>query len=215
MSKLVTFYTSSSTSWTCPAGVTRIWVFAHGGGTGGDGGSNQTFSGCLGGTGTIPYMVSLWVVPNTTYAITIGVGGTGGAPRTGGGVPSNGGQAGDTTFGSLHTFLGGRLSNSTFQSYLGFTTRSGQSGVSNSGYQLTTVAASSFVGSYIGGEQGQSGYIGSPGGTAGAAVSSGTGGNGGSASGFGGGGGAGGSGPAGGGTGGNGAPGQMWLLWTE
>ena len=70
MAKLVYKYFSSNSSWVAPAGVTRVWVMAHGGGMGGPGGSNQAFDSTFCASSTSPYMVVSTVVPNTSYTIT-------------------------------------------------------------------------------------------------------------------------------------------------
>lgn len=92
----VTF--NSSGSWTCPAGVTRVLVWGMGGGASGAGGFNSSNYG-VGGVGQHLQAVILDVVPNTTYTITIGAGGT----AT---TSVNGNPGGDTTFGALMTWAG-------------------------------------------------------------------------------------------------------------
>lgn len=217
MARLVYKYFSGSGSWVAPAGVTRVWVLGHGGGMGGPGGSNQTFDSTYCASSTSPYMVTLTVVPNTSYTITIGAGGSGGPARTSS-FTNNGGAGGNTTFGSLHTFPGATTS-STGQT-MGITTKNsvmsnGDTGAIANGYVQHTYQAGAFVGSYSGGYDGLGGYVGSTGGARGAGVSSGTGVAGGNASGFGAGGGGGGCGPTAGGVGGTGAPGQLWVAWIE
>lgn len=102
---------TSSGSWVCPAGVTKVLVWGMGGGAGGGGGSNATASaggaGGYGAAGVTLKPVLLDVVPNTTYTITIGAGGSGGtntaSTNAAGAVGSAGG---DTSFGALMTWKG-------------------------------------------------------------------------------------------------------------
>ena len=93
---------TSSGSWTCPAGITTLMLMGMGGG-GGGAGSDVFSSGGAGGCGSGFKMEFIDVVPNTTYTITIGNGGTGG---TGSFSPTDGGDGGDTTFGAVATFKG-------------------------------------------------------------------------------------------------------------
>ncbi len=95
-----------SASWTCPVGVTQIWLWGYGGGGGGGGGrggatSNTTFSSPGGGGGGAAeaHWIPVTVVPGTTYTITIGAGGAAGASGTGNaGSGGYGGNGGDTIF---------------------------------------------------------------------------------------------------------------------
>lgn len=95
-----------SPTWTCPAGVTSVDVTAVGAGGGGGAGptvaSGSSGSGGAGGGGQA-LRKTVTVVPGTTYAITIGNGGTGGALGASGG---SGGVA-STSFGALVTAFGG------------------------------------------------------------------------------------------------------------
>ena len=90
-----TFTTSGS--WTCPAGVTKVICLGQGGGAAGFPSTNQI--GRHGGRSTFLVPVLLTVTPNTTYTITIGSGGNGSAG-------AGNGAGGDTTFDSLATFKG-------------------------------------------------------------------------------------------------------------
>jgi hypothetical protein len=91
-----TFITSST--WTCPANVTRVFVWLVGGGGGGGGGANRAGGGG-GGMGSI-FIGAKTVVPGTVYTVTCGAGGT---ANTGG----NGNAGGTTSFGSLASTTGG------------------------------------------------------------------------------------------------------------
>lgn len=115
---------TSSGSWLCPAGVTKVIVYGMGGGAGGGGGSNATASaggaGGYGGCGVTLLPMILDVVPNTTYTITIGAGGSGG-PNT---ISTNaagaiGSAGGDTSFGALLTWKGAptNVTTGTYQHY--------------------------------------------------------------------------------------------------
>jgi hypothetical protein len=69
---------ASSGNWTCPAGVTKVLVSVVGGGGGGRGGTFNVL-GVTGGYGGYGSGV-LTVTPGTVYTVTVGSGGTGGAP---------------------------------------------------------------------------------------------------------------------------------------
>lgn len=100
--------TGGVTTWTCPTGVFRIWLWGYGGGGGGGGGrggatSNTTFSspGGGGGGGAIPppAPILVRVTPGTTYTITVGAAGIGGTNGSGNaGYGTSGGPGGDTIF---------------------------------------------------------------------------------------------------------------------
>jgi hypothetical protein len=110
---------SSSTTWTCPAGITQIQVELWGGGGGGGSSSgcvyrwngnkcyvfyNQGFiTGISGGSGGLGgYNKSVVnVIPGNVYSIAIGSGGVGGIG--GCAVPVNGGTAGGAGGGSNFT----------------------------------------------------------------------------------------------------------------
>jgi len=104
---------TTSGSWTCPAGVTTVYVSGGGGGGGGGGGAGSVGSGqsssCGGGGGAGQNVIKtpVTVVPGTVYAITIGAAGTAGVAGIAGTAGSAGGDGGATTFGSLLTLSGG------------------------------------------------------------------------------------------------------------
>lgn len=197
-------------------------LLGHGGGQGGRGGNTSTAINYIaqGGYGTAPYLVEINVVPNTTYTITIGQGGNGGAGIATAGYGGAGSNGGNTTFGSLYTFLGGQYSGSL--GMMGVTPSSGlswngstQTAIDSQGPYSYSQSVGVNSGNYLGGTQGGPGYFGSVGGSGGTGNNSGVGGNGGNATGFGAGGGGAGTGSTKGGDGGNGAPGQLWVIWVE
>jgi hypothetical protein len=100
--KFAIFGTSST--WTCPTGVTQALVSVVGGG-GGGGGTNFTNDGGYGGLGGVGIGV-VSVTPSTIYTITVGAGGAGNNGAGGGsagGTSSFGPQGG----GVLITATGG------------------------------------------------------------------------------------------------------------
>lgn len=93
---------TSSGSWTCPTGITQIYVDAAAGGGGGYGVSGSSTGGAGGGGGSALAGAPYTVVPGTAYPVTIGAGGAGGA------AGGNAGAAGGTTsFGTLFSLTGG------------------------------------------------------------------------------------------------------------
>ncbi|WP_455820592.1 glycine-rich domain-containing protein [Pseudomonas cerasi] len=100
----------TTTTWTCPDGVTTVYVdaCAAGGGGGYSASGNAGAGGGGGGQAVIRRVIT--VVPGTMYTITIGGPGTGGTSSS-----VNGTQGGNTTFGNLLTLVGGYggLSNGT------------------------------------------------------------------------------------------------------
>lgn len=92
---------TSSGSWTCPAGVTSVWLTGCGGG-GGAAGSFSTSPGGGGGGAAAVIKTQKTVVPGTAYTVTIGAGGTGGT-----GSAANGTAGGTTSFGALLSLAGG------------------------------------------------------------------------------------------------------------
>lgn len=225
MARLVTAHFTASGSWTCPAGVTNVWLIGQGGGAGGSGGRNGTNDISIAGPGTTTYMTQVNVVPNSAYAITIGFGGSGGSARTA--DAQNGGAGGNTTFGSLHTFYGairGGTSNlngtvlelrNLFEGFAGYDVTDCYV---HSGFITATPQDTGFKGtnsgSYCGGQGATPGFYGATLGTGGNANNSGIGANGNSSTGYGIGGAAAGAGTTGG-VGADGTGGQLWVVWVE
>gem|GEM_PF-3365088 len=89
---------SSSNTWIAPEGVYRVLVLGCGGGGGGGGAyqpgttQNQWAGGGGGGGGALLNFAMVQVFPGNGYDITVGSGGTGGAPGF------SGADGGDTTF---------------------------------------------------------------------------------------------------------------------
>lgn len=126
----------SNGSWVCPSGITNILVYGYGGGSSGGVGAKTSGSGNLqgggGGAGSQANLVMCTVVPNTTYTVTIGAGGTGvTAGSDAGGLVGNEGS--DSTFGSLATFRGAGAP------YNGENTGGGAGGVSVKSGRCTSV----------------------------------------------------------------------------
>ena len=93
--------TTTTTSWTCPTGVTSIEVLVVAGG-GGTGYSEYHNGG--GGAGGLIYNSNFPVTPGTTYTVTVGAGGTGGTSNSSG----NQTNGGNSIFGSLTALGGGK-----------------------------------------------------------------------------------------------------------
>lgn len=91
---------NSSSTWTCPAGVTSALIFGRGGSGGGGGGIAAGGAGGSGGGGAMTGSKVVVVVPTTVYTVTIGAAGAGGA------ASSNGTAGGNSTFDTLATFKG-------------------------------------------------------------------------------------------------------------
>jgi len=69
-----------SGTWTCPAGVTAVWVTMSGAGGGAAGTTTPAYdSGASGGSGECVVSQPMSVVPATVYTVTVGVGGVGSA----------------------------------------------------------------------------------------------------------------------------------------
>jgi hypothetical protein len=247
--KLTSLVFNSSSSWTAPAGVTRVILIGYGGGSGGKGGRSSTgagaFEGAAGGLGCAQQPLFVTVVPNTSYTITIGTGGTAGVGGSGVTDATNT-AGGDTTFGALATFKGAMSGTTTRQSsanYGVFDLPEPYSGGGNTPMRLQSGGES------VNTNNGSDGFIGSVGlfalrgnatrtsttggngggGCSGGGGIGGTGGNGGATgvagsagasaaanTGAGGGGGGGaGSGTASGGNGGAGGSGRLTIVWVE
>jgi len=212
----VAYSTHGTYTWTAPSGVSQAVVCGRGGsgggGGGGAGGGGSTAAGAAGGgaggTGGSTYSScqTLTVTPGTAYTLTVGAGGASAAGGTQtaanasgstGGNGTSGNSGGNTTFGSLWTWIGaggggngygGSLSTGGGGGYGGSDTYGNASGGGGSGSAANTA-----------GSPGSNVYANSPYASAGGNGSGGTGG------GTGGGGGGGGMGqPAGGDSGGSG-----------
>jgi len=98
-------------NWTCPDGVTTVWISGCGGGGGGGGGGGLSSNGAGGGgggaAGRSVIREPIAVTPGTTYAITIGAGGAAGASAASGTAGKSGANGGTTSFGSLLNLSGG------------------------------------------------------------------------------------------------------------
>lgn len=90
---------TASTSWTPPAGVTKLKLTIVGGGGGGGGGTSASGGGGGGGSGA----VASGVITVSASAITVTIGAAGTAGTSG----SNGGNGGTTSFGSYASVGGG------------------------------------------------------------------------------------------------------------
>lgn len=127
-------FTSSGT-WTCPAGVTRVYATVVGGG---GGATNFTTFGGQGGIGTGYYAV----VPGTNYTITIGQGGTGVSG-------SLGGSGGTSSFSTFLSCTGGTGATSTQNGTRG--TATGDLFGSTTGTSLVgTSTSSEMIGPFVG-----------------------------------------------------------------
>lgn len=226
MARLAVAYFNSNGTWVCPAGVTNVWLIGQGGGAGGSGGRNAVDDIGIAGPGTTTYMTQVGVTPNSSYSITIGQGGAGGAPRTT--QAQNGSGGGDTTFGALHTFYGAvrdattNLNGTVLELKNGFAGFAGYEDTdcyAHSGFMISspqnTGVKGTNSGNYKGGQGSTPGFYNGTLGLGGNANNAGTGSNGNAATGYGHGGAAGGAGSSAGGTGADGNPGQLWVVWVE
>ena len=153
---------SSSTSWTCPAGVTEITVEVWGGG----GGSGSPYSNLFifgactppswalqgnGGTGGYNKQI-LTVIPGNVYSITIGAGGTASTPtnyvQPGCGCNTirggtTGGSGGSSSFAGLVTAGGGGGGTSAVGTTAG--TNGSNASVINYTYPSTSYGSRSYM----------------------------------------------------------------------
>ena len=102
MARIVKKEFTSSGTWTCPAGVTKIITIGCGGGAGGS--YDGTYTG---GGGSEAVLYILDVVPNTSYTVTIGAGGAGGTVSV---IPGLGGAS---SIGTIVTWEGAGFIRST------------------------------------------------------------------------------------------------------
>lgn len=112
---IVRFLTTGSNTWTCPPGVTTVFVQCWGGG-GGSGGAAGNPSATGGGGGGAYAHAEMSVTPGTVYNLNVGAGGTAGTAVGGGG--GNGGDSWFNTAGLLNATGGtgsaGVTANSTY-----------------------------------------------------------------------------------------------------
>lgn len=101
-STVVSLTTVGSSTWTVPAGVTRIEVLVVAGG--GGGGSEH---GGGGGAGGVVYVSDYAVTPTTSISYTIGAGGAGGTYSVTNGGGGDGTTGSNSTFGTLIAYGGG------------------------------------------------------------------------------------------------------------
>ena len=96
-------------SWVAPAGVYWVHLTMCGGGGGGGG---ATTTAAAGGGGSGQNIIGWYaVVPGTSYSVTIGTAGAGGAAAYG-----FGGPGGSTSFGTVVTAIGGGYANGGYTS---------------------------------------------------------------------------------------------------
>lgn len=93
---------TASGSWTCPEGVTTVYIDACGGGGGGAYSSPGATGGGGGGGAAAVIGASISVTPGVTYTVTIGGPGAAGTSSS-----VNGVAGGATSFGSLLVLNGG------------------------------------------------------------------------------------------------------------
>jgi len=140
---------TSSTTWTAPTGVTKVFVTCVGGGGGASYGTDACgnwVNGVGGGGGIV--VSSITVVPGTVYTITVG---TGGAGKATGGTAGSGSTS---SFGSLVTSTGGGGGTFTYTAPSTYTATAGAQG---SGSTTGTVLRSgyitnSYISSYLNGQ---------------------------------------------------------------
>ncbi|WP_291516006.1 hypothetical protein [Bdellovibrio sp. ArHS] len=153
------FSTPGSTTFTIPAGVTRIRVSVLG--AGGNGASGVWAGGGAGGGGGGYAHGVFSVTPGAQYTVTVGAGGAGGAGGTssfGSLISATGGQSGiNTTGGAGGTGTGGsvqRSGGSGGNGYTGNTSYSGGGGGSGGGFNGNGANGLSSSGNSYGGNGG-------------------------------------------------------------
>ena len=92
-----TSLSTTSTTWTCPAGVTSVQVEAWSGGGGGSGcgGNSKVYAGGGGAGGNYAKQTAVPVIPGHIYNVNIGAGGSGGLKTA---ATTFGGNGGTTSF---------------------------------------------------------------------------------------------------------------------
>lgn len=144
------FTTVETTSWTAPAGVSRVQYLVVGGGGGGGNGYDSGGGGGAGGGMVLTDYLD--VIPGITYTVTVGAGGTGGDN-----IRSNrNGTAGNDSVFATVTALGGGL---------GYGSRSAPGGI--------RIGGAAQVGSTTSGQGGNGGGGGGAGGGGGGATGAG------------------------------------------
>ena len=98
---VTSFTTATSTTWTCPTGVTQVELLVVGGG--GGGGSDVAGGG---GAGGVIYRPAYPVTPGTVYTVVTGAGGTG-MPFTATSGGATAAQGGRSQFDNVVAFGGG------------------------------------------------------------------------------------------------------------
>ena len=98
----------TTTTWTCPSGVTQVFVEVWGGGGGGGGaGVCQIYGSAGGAGGTGGYNNALiTVIPGQSYSIIVGQGGAGGSNNSVCGTAGN--MGGSSSFGGILNAIGGQ-----------------------------------------------------------------------------------------------------------
>lgn len=190
---IVTKEFTASGSWTAPAGVTSVIIRGFGGG--GGGAYKNSTTDPSGGAGAGMGHMAVTTVPNTSYTVTIGAGGTGATV-----LDTDGGQGGSTSLGALHVFQG--ATGSTYLTggadYTLGITGGGAGDMGNGGSMSNTGYLDGSGGTGDGGGGGGRGV----GATASTNAAANTGGGGGSSD-------------SGGGGGGNGGSGWLQIIWFE
>lgn len=157
---------TSGTSWTCPAGVTKVIGRVEGGSGGGGGGNGSGYSGGGGGGGGGVYFIST-VIPGTAYTYSIGAGGTGAGATS---LPGGAGGLTSITIGGVSFNGNGGYGGGAGAGGPGGLGGSGSAGAAGAGQwftQLGTPGSNSIYYSAVGGISafgggiGGTGYLGS------------------------------------------------------